>query len=180
MIYFIQESEPGRNRVKIGYTSKDDVGQRMRELQTASPSSLSVLGVMEGEQVRERLIHALFSDRRIIGEWFEPNNLLMNFIKEFGDMGVSTPAAMSASETPDVNLPETIRNMIKSGARLEKNSSGYYRLRWQVKDAQGKPVVSDSGTYVRKSMYIPTEIALSITNRAVSINGDIVATGVSK
>lgn len=162
MIYFIQENEPGRNRVKIGYTSKDDVGQRMRELQTASPTRLRVLGVMEGDQGRERLIHQLFSSHRVNGEWFQPSDLLRDFIMEFGDYVVSTPAAMSGSRTPDKDLLSTVKDMIAAGARLEKNSSGYYRLRWQVKDEDGNPVINENGGYVRKSMYIPSEYVDSI------------------
>lgn len=163
MIYFIQECEPGRIRVKIGYTSKDDVSQRMRELQTASPTRLRVLGVMEGDQGRERLIHELFSERRVTGEWFEDSDLLRDFIAEFGDYVVSTPAAMSGNRTPDKGLLNAVKGMIAAGARLEKNSSGYYRLRWQVKDENGNPVISESGGYVRKSMYVSSEYVDSIS-----------------
>lgn len=174
MIYFIQENEPGRNRVKIGYTSKDDVSQRMRELQTASPTRLQVLGVMEGDQGRERLIHILFAGQRVTGEWFEPSTLLHDFITEFGDCVVSTPAAVSGSQVSDNNLMNTVEGMIAAGARLEKNSSGYYRLRWQVKDENGKPVINENGGYVRKSMYIPSEFVHSMPGWHV-VNGEVKA-----
>ena len=49
---------------------------------------------------------------------------------------------------------------VSKGWRLEKNSNGYYRWRWQKKDANGDPVtyVNSSGNtgYKRGSKYVPT------------------------
>lgn len=158
MIYFIQENEPDRHRVKIGYTSKDDVGQRLRELQTASPTPLRVLGVMEGERAREAIIHSLFSGLRLVGEWFEPTVLMYDFVREFGEfMIANTDRLTIPTAGPTNHLIIEIKQLLKKGARLEKNSSGYYRLRWQVKDEDGNPALNDSGGYIRKSLYVPHE-----------------------
>lgn len=76
MIYFIQQAQSGN--IKIGYTSKDDVSQRLLNLQTASAEKLIVLGVLkDGTQKTEVQLHSFFAIYHINGEWFRPDaNLL--------------------------------------------------------------------------------------------------------
>lgn len=51
-----------------------------------------------------------------------------------------------------------------SGWRIERNTNGFYRYRWQIKDRSGKPetyVTSTGGTgYRRGSKYLPRTNAL--------------------
>jgi DNA-binding NtrC family response regulator len=69
MIYFLQRGQDGP--IKIGFTSKDDVSQRMATLQTACPERLTLIGMIEGGLDREKALHRLFSNHKLGGEWFD-------------------------------------------------------------------------------------------------------------
>lgn len=69
MIYFITDGE----YVKIGFTDSDDVGERMKTLQVGNARRLSLIGTMPGGREEECLLHALLSDFRASGEWFDLN-----------------------------------------------------------------------------------------------------------
>ena len=66
MVYFIQSGDA----VKIGYTSFDDVKERMSHLQTGNPGELKTLLFMDGSRKDEANFHEMFSIYRIRGEWF--------------------------------------------------------------------------------------------------------------
>lgn len=66
MIYFITDGE----YVKIGFTDKDDVQQRLSTLQTGNARELTLLGTMQGGRESEMLLHQVFSSLRVRGEWF--------------------------------------------------------------------------------------------------------------
>lgn len=57
---------------------------------------------------------------------------------------------------------------VAAGWRLERNSNGYYRWRWQMKDATGNPItyVATSGksSYRRGSQYVSIREAEAIEN----------------
>lgn len=57
------------NRVKIG--SAFDVRSRLRSLQIGSPTKLTLIGSIGGEQNTEHSLHKLFQNYRSHGEWFE-------------------------------------------------------------------------------------------------------------
>lgn len=80
MIYFIQIGLKGA--IKIGF-SDNGVEDRLSALQTASPEELNVLGVMEGDQEKERKLHEKFKVLYIRGEWFKPGILLTNYIFKY-------------------------------------------------------------------------------------------------
>jgi hypothetical protein len=68
--------------------------------------------------------------------------------------------------TPDDDLDVLFEERIDEAAagwRLERNSNGYYRWRWQLKDAAGNSItyVNQSGTvgYRRGSKYVPIDEA---------------------
>ena len=70
MIYFIKQAKT--NMVKIGYTDNyETLDNRIKILQTGNPGKLSVIGTVAGDKSTERLLHALFNDGYIHGEWFE-------------------------------------------------------------------------------------------------------------
>jgi hypothetical protein len=74
LVYFIGNDQGGP--VKIGFTSHMDPTTRLRQLQTASPYRLNVLGSIPGTVARERAIHAFLMDDRLKGEWFERESAL--------------------------------------------------------------------------------------------------------
>jgi hypothetical protein len=77
LIYFIGNDQKGP--VKIGFTSHSDPSKRLRQLQTASPDTLSVLGSIGGTIEQEKEIHAFLMHNNIRGEWFERGPALAMF-----------------------------------------------------------------------------------------------------
>lgn len=75
MIYFIE----GNEAVKIGYTGGDPLS-RLRSLQTASPSELRLVAVMDGTPRDEGALHAKFHHLHLRGEWFRPADDLADFV----------------------------------------------------------------------------------------------------
>ena len=69
-VYVIAAPEISPGRVKIGHTSRHPY-QRLADLQTGSPTRLQLIFWTEGNESTEQLLHALFSLRRVHGEWFD-------------------------------------------------------------------------------------------------------------
>lgn len=78
MIYFVQSGTTGP--IKIGYTSKDDVKERIANLQTSHHEQLHLLGIMAGDKEIETKLHLFYSPHRIRGEWFESTPQVLMFI----------------------------------------------------------------------------------------------------
>lgn len=59
---------------------------------------------------------------------------------------------------------------VTQGWRLEKNTNGHYRWRWQIKSADGNPITyktkSGRTAYKRGSKYVQRKIAEKITNES--------------
>lgn len=66
MIYFVTDGE----YVKIGFTDKDDVQQRLNALQIGNARELKLLGTILGGREEEALLHRVFDGFRVRGEWF--------------------------------------------------------------------------------------------------------------
>lgn len=64
MIYFISN----KKHVKIGYSKNPYV--RLKQLQTAHPTKLKLLGTLEGDYNTEKLLHEIFKKNKQQGEWF--------------------------------------------------------------------------------------------------------------
>jgi len=77
MIYFIQHSINGP--VKIGYV-KNDIKERMRRMQSETPSQLILLGTMDGNISQEKELHKKFRSLHIQGEWFKIAPELTHYI----------------------------------------------------------------------------------------------------
>ena len=75
-VYFIQAGVNGA--IKIGYT--DNVGKRLKQIQTGNPHKLNLLKVVNGGFDVESSIHKLFSEYRLEGEWFTPSREIMEYI----------------------------------------------------------------------------------------------------
>lgn len=70
MIYFIQDDVSFL--IKIGFTSQDDAGSRLAQLQTGSPAKLMLLCAIDGDRDIEGALHRKFQHARTHGEWFRP------------------------------------------------------------------------------------------------------------
>lgn len=76
MIYFILDERA--NNVKIGYSHEPE--NRLRQLQTGSPSKLIMLAVIPGTITEERALHLMFHEYREVGEWFRYEGSLAVYI----------------------------------------------------------------------------------------------------
>jgi hypothetical protein len=83
-VYFVQAKQGGP--IKIGVSS--DVPKRIRAIQTTSPAELLVLRVIpSGGRELERKLHESFAAHRLHGEWFEPAQELLDYIRDLsGDV----------------------------------------------------------------------------------------------
>lgn len=80
MIYFVQlEMEEGP--IKIGFTSSS-MYRRLDSVRSFLPWGIKTLGYMAGGKEEERELHKKFRKFRIRGEWFRPNDRLLDFIEE--------------------------------------------------------------------------------------------------
>lgn len=80
-IYFIGNEE----YVKIGIANNPK--KRLRALQGANHTYLHIIYTMPGNETLERLLHIIFKDYRIRGEWFTYSGALKKFIECFKDNG---------------------------------------------------------------------------------------------
>ena len=77
-VYFLQGQCGGA--IKIGYSINPE--KRLRELQTGYPDTLIILLMIPGSEASESALHRQFEASRLNGEWFRPDNLLIDKIKE--------------------------------------------------------------------------------------------------
>jgi hypothetical protein len=80
----------GSGRYKIGWS--DDVGVRVRQLQTGCPFEIRVLNVIEGDQSGETWLHRRFAQYRVCGEWFELPQAPLEFLVSLRPSAVETKA----------------------------------------------------------------------------------------
>ena len=78
-IYFIQNQS--NHLIKIGYSK--DVERRFRQHQLNVPDTLELIAKFycRGPARYERLVHTLFKDLRVKGEWFRPNGRIFDFVQ---------------------------------------------------------------------------------------------------
>jgi hypothetical protein len=98
MIYFIQDTSS--RAIKIG-TSKNPLS-RLSDLQTAHHAPLILIGVMDGTQHEERLLHHKFE--RLQGEWFEPSRALLAYIQN----SAITPQSMGHLPSTTLMMPASL------------------------------------------------------------------------
>jgi len=75
MIYFLEAK--GLDLIKIGFAL--NVDQRVESLQTASPVSLELIKVLEGDMGIERQIHLYFRESHSRREWFVATDRIRKF-----------------------------------------------------------------------------------------------------
>lgn len=76
-IYFIASAETAR--IKIGFTAGDPVA-RLKNLQTGSPTKLTLLAHRSGTIDNEQWLHGEFAEERLHGEWFHASDRLVAFL----------------------------------------------------------------------------------------------------
>lgn len=91
MIYFLQHKETGL--IKIGVTNK--LKRRVSQLNKLY-GDLELLGLMEGYEGHEGLVHRDFSDLNVRGqlsgdEWFRPEKRLLDYIKKQSSLNFPLP-----------------------------------------------------------------------------------------
>jgi hypothetical protein len=78
-VYFIQSDHGGP--IKIGFTGNRE--QRLKTLQLSSPYKLVVLGLIPNSTYEtEKKLHEKFSEFRLHGEWFSPDEKILAYIAE--------------------------------------------------------------------------------------------------
>ena len=76
-VYFARSGECGP--IKIGYSSTD-VLRRLATLQTGHWELIRLVGVMIGCPKDETDLHKRFSKYRLMGEWFEPSDEVLEYV----------------------------------------------------------------------------------------------------
>ena len=121
MIYFIQQGTDGP--IKIGYTS-GSVERRISTLQTASPEKLHLIAKGNGTKVNESMLHQMFSDERLNGEWFKPSERLIEYIHNpFLAISFDPPEPIDFSELP-VDLNTILDEITKKYMVMALKKSG--------------------------------------------------------
>jgi hypothetical protein len=77
LIYFVQSVDGGP--IKIGVSIR--LSERLKQLEKEAGRSLRVLGVIPGGRLDEQTLHYRFSRLRTEGEWFNPGESLLDFIR---------------------------------------------------------------------------------------------------
>lgn len=85
-VYFLQSGQDGP--IKIGYTT--DIQKRIKALQTAHPFPLKLLLVINGNVDDESKLHKKFNSLRFCGEWFSPDEKLLQYIEKLKAKSVKT------------------------------------------------------------------------------------------
>ena len=80
MVYFIQHTNKNKY-IKIGWTYRNPMF-RLKQIQVGCSHPLELLGVMECKSGIEHALHDLFERYKIAGEWFEPADEILEFIKD--------------------------------------------------------------------------------------------------
>ncbi len=105
MIYFIQ-SENGP--IKIGYSKSPK--QRIHNLRSANSEKLTLIGTVSGSRDKELLLHKQFKHLLISGEWFKPEQDLLDYINTFSE-GLLEEDKIVLSHTAKNILIEIGRNI---------------------------------------------------------------------
>lgn len=109
-VYFVKLN--GLSPIKIGYSSYETPGDRLRAFETCSPYGVELVGFIQSNtaKVLERELHARFSAFRLNGEWFEISKEQARSVCE---------AMMSDSQRDKLSMAY---ELISKGFRLKKES----------------------------------------------------------
>lgn len=80
-------SPGGPGPIKIGYTAKEAIWERVNELQTGCPWEIVVLRVTPGSQPEEKELHHQFKHLKMRREWFAFSPDLLEFAMALPPVG---------------------------------------------------------------------------------------------
>lgn len=103
-VYYIRSEDSGR--VKIGWSS--NVPARLKSLQRASASRLTLLYSEPGTGRDEANLHERFRAHRVHGEWFEPSADLLAHIKQRKALPPREGLGCRAHTTPICEPPPVV------------------------------------------------------------------------
>lgn len=87
-IYFIQAGNNGP--IKIGYSAKKYIKDRLITLQTGNHEKLVLLCTIPGTKNTEKELHKKFKEFWIRGEWFHVNTVLSELISSLPYLGITS------------------------------------------------------------------------------------------
>lgn len=122
-VYFIRSKSNGL--VKIGFTTGDPDG-RLGVLRRMSPSPLESIGVIRGPMTLENALHSRFAGLRRHGEWFEPDELLEEFLSYGVDPWPSLPVDPNRSRWMPSRVLE-IREQVEREAAMRDGGDAPWR-----------------------------------------------------
>lgn len=104
VLYAISSNNEGAH-IKFGFSQNTE--SRLRSLQTGSPVPLIVLASCPGRRQHEKMIHDRLKAHRLSGEWFERNDLTLDFVRMMKEG--SLLSFLGAQE--DLDQPSTISHL---------------------------------------------------------------------
>lgn len=110
--YFIA----GPDAIKIGRSTQPRA--RMRDLQAANGSELTLMVAVPFDQLPEWEAHQKFKHLRLHGEWFRPTKELLNFIEAL--RSETKKPIRPARPRPKTELDLTAKNLYRAMPRLPK------------------------------------------------------------
>lgn len=85
MVYFLTNQEA--KYIKIGYTKRNNIKIRIKELSTGSSSPLHLIGLIKnGDLELEKQLHRQF--RKVNLEWHESSDELLQYINDNNDLNL--------------------------------------------------------------------------------------------
>lgn len=128
MIYFITDGQ----YVKIGFTGKDDVTERLTALQIGNPKELKVIGVIEGDRETERILHTVFAPLKAQGEWFKIDKDTQSELVEkhkivSGTRGLVYKAYKQKPEITQQEIADSIGISRQMVSKYKKELNGYLK-----------------------------------------------------
>lgn len=171
--YAIRAGESGP--VKIGWSA--DVPNRLIKMQADNHERLRVLRLWEGGIVEEAMLHILFADLHLRGEWYSYSRLML------GDVGLkdiplvpwTTPLAALHQTAPTLSTNDavlgdevTLRHLVRKSGISQRAIA--FRLavceatvsKW-IKGTQRMP--GDKVCLVAAALKVPPEVVLRATRR---------------
>lgn len=115
MIYFIKST----NYVKIGFTNKYPLNNRVDLLQVGNPHKLKIIKVISGSINKEKYLHRKFNNFSVRGEWFRLNKEIRAFIKKQKKY-IHTPPKPIIEPTPTPPAIPKIDNTPYGGIVIKK------------------------------------------------------------
>ena len=78
-VYFVQQGANGP--IKIGRSNFSDIRVRVSSLQVGNPQKINLIGCFAAIPAYELVLHRIFEDARIRGEWYTPTQDLLDIIE---------------------------------------------------------------------------------------------------